>query len=359
MRKVIADLLDQDPDIAVVDTARNGREALEKVEALSPDVVTLDLEMPVMDGLACLQALMERRPLPVIMLSSLTHAGAEATIRALELGAVDVVAKPSGAISLDLHKVAGELVAKVKAAARARVERRPGFTRPSRSHAGSAPVPPRPMADGHPAVRRADLRTGGARRPMRDVVLIGASTGGPRALQAVLAPLPADFPAPVLVVQHMPPGFTRQLAARLDQLCALRVVEAHDGMRLEAGTVYIAPGDYHLILTPGPGPVACLTQDPPRGGHRPSVDVLFASAASVPGLRAHLVVLTGMGSDGVWGARLLKERGQVGTVIAEDASTCVVFGIPRALIEAELADHVVPLGEIPRVLMDVVTHREV
>lgn len=194
---------------------------------------------------------------------------------------------------------------------------------------------------------------------MRDVVLIGASTGGPRALQAVLAPLPADFPAPVLVVQHMPPGFTRQLAARLDQLCALRVVEAHDGMRLEAGTVYIAPGDYHLILTPGPGPVARLTQDPPRGGHRPSVDVLFASAASVPGLRAHLVVLTGMGSDGVWGARLLKERGQVGTVIAEDASTCVVFGIPRALIEAELADHVVPLGEIPRVLMDVVTHREV
>jgi Chemotaxis response regulator containing a CheY-like receiver domain and a methylesterase domain len=360
MRQVITDLLAKDPDIVVIGTARNGQEALEKAMALRPDVITLDLEMPVMDGLAFLQALMARDPLPVIVLSSLTHAGAEATIRALELGAVDVVAKPSGAVSLDLHKVQGELVAKIKAASRARVARQPGSTGRDGARGEQGTVWPRsPHYARQPVAKDGGPKQEGERRPPCEVVLIGASTGGPRALQAVLAPLPADFPAPVLVVQHMPPGFTRQLAGRLDQLCRLCVVEAQDGMPLKAGTVYIAPGDFHLVLAPGPDPVVRLTQDPPRGGHRPSVDVLFASAANVPGLRAHLVVLTGMGSDGVWGARVLKERGQVGTIIAEDASTCVVFGMPRALIEAGLADRVVPLGEIPRVLMEAVTFREV
>jgi two-component system chemotaxis response regulator CheB len=360
MRKVISDILSSDPDIEVVDRAKNGLECIEKVKKLNPDVVTLDIEMPVMNGLEALELLMAQHPVPVVMLSSLTKEGADATIHALESGAFDFVTKPSGPISLDIHKVAEGIIEKVKEAARSRLKRMPLFGRwqsrlPSSDPAWSAVKPAAPQAPTRvPPAPNPSLAERGAQMPngkaAAKLVALGTSTGGPKALQTVLTAIPAHFPAPIVIVQHMPAGFTKSLAQRLDTLSAIRVTEAEDGQELEAGTAYIAPGGYHLEVQQVNGMLkAHLHQAEPRGGHRPSVDVLFESVSQLTNVDKWAIIMTGMGSDGTKGLKLMKERGPV-TSIMEDESTCVVFGMPRAAIQAGLADHVVPLEKIAELL---------
>lgn len=350
MRKVLTDLLNQDPELQVVGAARDGLDALDKVETLAPDVVTLDVEMPRLDGLSTLQELMKRRPLPVVMVSSLTRSGAEVTIRALAAGAVDFVAKPSGSISLDMAKVAGELVAKVKAARRAR----PRAAEPpaaAGSDAGStgavgtaaaAPAAAVPADEGRaPAALR--LRT-------QRVVVIGCSTGGPGALHQVLPRLPGSLAAGLLVVQHMPAGFTRSLADRLNELSSLHVREARPGDLVEPGVALVAPGGYHMLVAPDQ--TIRLSQDPPVHGVRPAVDKTLESVVPVFGRHTLAVIMTGMGYDGARGVSAVRRAG--GRAIAEDESTCVVYGMPKVVVETGNADRVVPLPAIAQTIADMV-----
>lgn len=348
MRKVIDDILSADPGIEVIDRAKNGLECIKKVKELKPDVITLDIEMPIMDGLEALEQLMKNHPLPVVMLSSLTQEGADATIRALELGAFDFVAKPSGPISLDIHKVADKILERVKAAATAsgRIRRFRLAPTPVQS------LPKKePLVDSKLPMKSSAPKLSSASK----LVVIGTSTGGPKALQTLLTSLPANFAAPITIVQHMPPGFTKSLAQRLDTLCSIRVVEAEDGQQLEDGTAYIAPGGFHMeiIQQAGGRLLIRLNKDEPRGGHRPSVDTMFDSVCEITNVNKWAVIMTGMGSDGTKGLKLMKEKGQVVSVI-EDESSCVVFGMPRAAIQAGLADHVVPLERIAETLIRLV-----
>lgn len=367
MRKVIADILSQDPSIEVIDRAKNGQECIEKVKSLQPDVITLDLEMPVMNGLEALELLMKEHPVPVVMLSSLTREGAEQTIRALELGAIDFVTKPSGSISLDIHKVADGIVEKVKAAAHTKSRQRKlggPSTRPLhspvQSGATNAQVPPMPLpaptvGSNHAPVMTRQSRPAGFGTAVTKLVAVGTSTGGPKALQTLLTTIPEHFPAPIVVVQHMPAGFTRSLAQRLDTLCYLRVVEAENGQALESGTVHIAPGGYHMeVADQGGGKLSIhLHQADPRAGHRPSVDVLFESVSKLTNVSKWAIIMTGMGSDGTKGLRQMKEAGPV-TSIIEDESSCVVYGMPRSAVLAGLADNIVPLEKIAETLVRLV-----
>ncbi|MZP30553.1 chemotaxis-specific protein-glutamate methyltransferase CheB [Heliobacterium undosum] len=365
MRKVISDMIAAEPGMVVVGTARNGQDALEKIGQLSPDVLTLDVEMPVMDGLTTLERIMASRPMPVVMLSSLTQQGADATMQALQKGAVDFVPKPSGAISLDIHKVRQELIGKLKVAAIAKVRTRvvdfrtlkPPISPPSASTTPS--VLPAPVQVPAPVARAKTPPAMGTQR-LNKLVLLGTSTGGPKALYEVIPKLPADLGAAVLIVQHMPPGFTRSLAERLDAASVLKVKEAQDGEEIQPGVVYIAPGDYHFKVTVaeqlGAGRTlrVKLTQEPPVGGHRPAVDVMMLSVAQQFWSHMVGVILTGMGGDGTEGMKLIKSR--QGRTIAEDASTCVVFGMPKVAIESGCVDKVVPLtgvaDEIVKSLQD-------
>ncbi|HHY33863.1 MAG TPA: chemotaxis response regulator protein-glutamate methylesterase [Firmicutes bacterium] len=355
-RKVVSDMLGSDPDITVVDIARDGKAAVEKARALQPDVITMDVEMPVMDGLAALRAIMSERPVPVVMLSALTQEGAATTIRALELGAVDFVAKPSHSMTVGLGEVRDQLVAKVKLAARAKVHV-PRLARPGVD--GTAGGGPRPSSGvpGEAASRgeRGHLGQGarqgaGPGEECDTVVVIGASTGGPSALNQVLPALPADLSAGVLIVQHMPPGFTKSLAARLAETSAIAVKEAESGDKLTDGVAFVAPGGYHMLLT-ADGEVA-LSTDPPRNGVRPSVDATMESAARVYGDRLVGVVLTGMGRDGAAGMAAIKAAG--GRTIAEHESSCVIYGMPKAVVDQGLADLVVPLQEVAGAIVQMV-----
>jgi two-component system chemotaxis response regulator CheB len=337
MRRVISEAIAAEPDMEVAGQAVNGLDALTKVEQLKPDVVTLDVEMPEMDGLTALRHLMARYPRPVVMLSSLTQAGAVTTIRALTIGAVDFVAKPSGAISLDFVKVREELLQKIRVAAKARV----GAAAAPRP----APTPSRPVARLQPQAPR----RGGFDR----VVVIGSSTGGPRALGTVVPGLPADGRTAYLIVQHMPAGFTRSLAERLDTLGPLSVREAQDGDQLAADTALVAPGDYHLRVNHAG--VVHLDQGPKIHGVRPSVDVALYSIAQHFGRRTVTAILTGMGSDGAAGAAAVRDAG--GVVLAEDESTCVVWGMPRAVVERAGADRVVPLDAMSSAIADALAVR--
>lgn len=343
-RKVVSDMLGSDPDITVVDIARDGRAAVEKARALRPDVITMDVEMPVMDGLAALRAIMGERPVPVVMLSALTREGAATTIEALELGAVDFVAKPSHSMTVGLGEIRDQLVTKVKLAARAKV-RVPRAARPRRTGQGGN-EPPGGVglsvtgSSGRPGA--GESRKTRASKESDIVVVIGSSTGGPSALNQVLPALPGDIPAGVLIVQHMPPGFTKSLAARLTETSAIAVKEAEAGDRLADGVALVAPGGYHMSVS-GDGEVV-LSTDPPRNGVRPSVDTTMESAARVYGDRLVGVVLTGMGRDGAAGMAAIKAAG--GRTIAEHESTCVIYGMPKAVIEQGLADMVVPIQEV-------------
>ncbi|KPL84152.1 hypothetical protein SE15_02995 [Thermanaerothrix daxensis] len=335
MRFTITRYLSEVPDIQVVGVARDGEEALEMIPRLNPQVVTLDVEMPRMDGLSTLQEIMRTQPRPVIMLSSLTKEGAQETVRALTLGAVDFVAKPES--KANIQTVLDEVVQKIRRAAQVQVRALPWATRQEVT------------ASGHSAVVKET-------RPWRDedvLVVIGASTGGPRALNELVPALPADMRAALLIVQHMPAGFTRSLAQRLDALSNFKIKEAAPGDRLEVGLGLVAPGGFHLTLDANG--VVNLNQNPPVHGVRPAVDVTLLSVAQNFASRTLGVILTGMGNDGANGAALIHASG--GYVIAEDESTAVVWGMPRSVIEARAADAVLPLHAIPAAIEQLVRQR--
>ena len=344
IRRLLSDVLAEDDRIEVVGTAANGKVALAKVPQVNPDLITLDVEMPVMDGLTTLRELRTLHPrLPVIMFSTLTERGAQVTLDALEAGASDYVAKPAnvGSVTASMAAVRAQLVPKVVAlCSRVAPAPPPTTTRPATAGTGSAgpagavgPIGGRP-----PAPRPA--------RPRKvEVLAIGASTGGPDALSTVLAALPATLPVPVVVVQHMPPVFTRQFADRLDSRCALRVSEAAPQTRLTPGHVLIAPGDYHLRVRAAAGSVtAHLDQGTPENYCRPAVDVLFRSVVEVYGGNVLGVVLTGMGADGARASAQIVEAG--GEVIVQDQATSVVWGMPGAVAAAGLASAQLPLPQV-------------
>jgi two-component system, chemotaxis family, protein-glutamate methylesterase/glutaminase len=313
--------------LVVVGAARDGREALEQIPRLQPDVVTLDVEMPRLDGLSTLREIMAHFPRPVVMLSSLTREGANETVQALTLGAVDFVAKPE--TRANMGAVMGEVIAKVRGAAGAQVRRS--------IHLNAALPPP-------PAAARRDAASKATRpRHSHDrVVIVGASTGGPRALNAVFQDWPANLPAAVLIVQHMPAGFTHSLAERLNSLSLLSIKEAEPGDTVEVGRGLLAPGGFHMTVDENEQ--IALNQNPPVQGVRPAVDVTMASVAQRYGASVIGVVLTGMGHDGTVGATLIRNGG--GRIIAEAEATSVVWGMPRSVVEAGQADEVVPLTEV-------------
>jgi two-component system chemotaxis response regulator CheB len=317
VRKAIERMLGTVDDIEVVGFAADGEEGLAKARELRPDVVTLDVKMPRLGGLETLERLMAEQPVAVLLMSSLTQEGAELTLRGLELGAMDFVDK-SSVQPMSMLSLAEELIAKVRALGGARVHARP---RPARSGGRDTGAPP------------------------AHCVVVAASTGGPTALQVVVPGLPAGFPAAVLVVQHIPRGFTKSLAERLDARSAIPVREARDGEAVEPGTVLIAPAGIHSRLARRGGAVVVVLDEEPRDAlHRPSADVLMASAAEVYGSLALGVVLTGMGSDGTEGLRAIREKG--GLTLAEAEETCVIYGMPKAAFEAGVVHRIVPLEKV-------------
>jgi two-component system, chemotaxis family, protein-glutamate methylesterase/glutaminase len=328
MRKLIPQMLATDESIEVVGTAMDGNFALKKIEELKPNVVTLDLEMPGMNGIDTLKEIMRRQPVPVIVFSSHSTEGASVTMKALGLGAFDFVTKPKDA-SAHLRETAKELIAKVKAASECKLKPRllPG-------------VPPRPEKVSVPAVS-----------PTK-VVAIGVSTGGPQAMEYLLSQLPGDFPGSIVVVQHMPDGFTDMFARRLDELCALRVKEAQSGDVLQPGRVLICPGNRHIKVKRLPlGDVVILSEEPRVNGHRPSADVLFRSAAEEFRNQAVGVIMTGMGDDGAEGLGAIKKEG--GVTIAQSEESCVVYGMPKAAIERGYALRVVGLDVLATTLQGI------
>ncbi|MEN6413171.1 MAG: chemotaxis response regulator protein-glutamate methylesterase [Veillonellales bacterium] len=336
MRKLLSDFFTAEPDFTVVDAARNGKDAIEKVKWFKPDLITMDVEMPVLDGIKALEVIMRDVPTPVVMISSLTRDGADATIRALELGAVDFVAKTAGSIS-SIAGIKTEILAKCRAAVKANVIQ-------LKKRSPDEPAVVRPMqAAPSPAMANSD-----------QIIAIGTSTGGPRALQEIITKLPSSLPCGVVIVQHMPPGFTKSLAERLNSLSSLRVKEAENNDVIRPGVVLIAPGDYHMIVRQeGNQKVVKLNRDPSVGGHRPAVDPMLESVAKVYGQRAVGVILTGMGHDGSKGMQLIKQ--QRGYTIAEDQSTAVVFGMPKSAIELGVIDKVAPLSDIAAEIVRSVT----
>jgi two-component system chemotaxis response regulator CheB len=328
IRRAVIRMFEGSPDIRIIDVASDGEMAIALVKKLRPDVVTLDIKMPILDGLAALERIMKECPTPVVMLSSLTEKGGENTLKALELGAVDFIDKSSAGGPMDLSGLARELAAKIHIAARVDMIK----LRQGSAVKASAALPKRLATE-----KRTEL------------VLIGTSTGGPPALQAVLSKLPADFPSPILVVQHMPVGFTASLSERLNRLCAVSVKEAEDGEEIEAGWVYLAPAGKHMKVNRNGNKLRVVLDTlPAEALHRPSVDALFESAAALCN-NILAVVLTGMGKDGSVGAKAIKKAG--GRVIIEAEETSIVFGMPKAVMESIAVDGEVPLYDVAETIL--------
>lgn len=360
-RRRVSEILSADPTIQVVGTATNGKEAIDQAIALKPDVITMDYEMPMMDGITAVRHIMQRCPTPVLMFSSLTHEGARVTLDALDAGAVDFLPKNFEDISRNPEKVKQMLCEKVHSISRS--NRRSLFSAPAPTPAPapaaaptssfSRPAPaPAPVARPAPAApTRAAAPSAHSPAPKRKaykLVAIGTSTGGPVALQRVLTQLPANFPAPIVLVQHMPAAFTKAFAERLDKLCRISVKEAEDGDILRPGLALLAPGGKQMMVD-GRGAIKILPGDE-RLNYKPCVDITFGSAAKSYGDKVLAVVLTGMGADGREGARLLKQGGSA--VWAQDEASCVIYGMPMAIVKADLADAVYSLDDIGKHLVE-------
>jgi two-component system chemotaxis response regulator CheB len=370
VRRVLTEALTGDPNIEVVGIAANGKIALAKIPHLLPDLVTLDVEMPEMDGLETLTEIRKAYPsLPVIMFSTLTERGAQITVDALALGANDYLAKPSnsGSVGATVKAIQDELIPKIKVFCKQTcpltfAEPRSGeaacqgyHLRTTAAYGDPGGLPSRigravanPSSGGWPTRTLVKDTAGGPTQtaPRVDAIVIGTSTGGPNALTQILPKLPADLPVPVLVVQHMPPVFTARLAERLDQLAALQVVEASDGQAVSPGRIYLAPGDYHMMVQRHGTTVKIrLNQEAPECSCRPAVDVLFRSAVGLWGANVLSIILTGMGQDGMKGCQQIRAAG--GIVLAQDEATSVVWGMPGAVSRAGLAHDVLPLAELP------------
>ena len=333
VRGLLTEIIDRQPDMQCVGAAADPLVAREMIRNLNPDVITLDVEMPRMDGIDFLSRLMRLRPMPVVMVSTLTERGADVTLKALELGAVDFVAKPKIGVSDGLRQLGADITDKIRTAARARVHR---LATPAPAAAGAAPAKPAGLA----ALGRLSTEK---------IIFIGASTGGTEATKEVLVNLPPDSPA-VMITQHMPPGFTKSYATRLDGLCRIRVSEAVDGERVLPGHAYIAPGGHHLsVERSGANYIARVQVGQPVNRHMPSVEVLFDSAARVVGRNALGVMLTGMGADGARAMKTMRDAGSWN--VCQDEMSCVVFGMPREAIQQGAAHEVLPLTQIaPRLL---------
>jgi len=341
MRRELRRILESDPNIEVVATARDGQEAVEKTRKLDPDVVALDINMPVMDGLTALQYIMMESPRPVVMVSSLTQEGAIASYEALELGAVDFVGKPGGTISIDIGRAAEEIINKIKSAAGANMKRL-GLARTKQQRA-------------EPSGRRQPLTSPGGKGGK--IVVIGQSTGGPNTIMEVLPVLPENLGAPVIIIQHMPGSFTPSFAQRLDNNCALPIKEAERGDIIESNRGYLAPGDYHMLLAPRgmgkPEALVRLASEPSDALHKPSVDVTMMSALKFyGGPNIIAVLLTGMGADGADAMAAIRRAG--GRTIAESEETCVVFGMPREAIARGGAEFVLPAYKIGEKIVELV-----
>ncbi len=333
MRKALTNLIAADPSIVIVGTAANGEEAVAQTVKLDPDVITLDIDMPKMDGLTALQQIMRVKPTPVMMVSSLTEEGAQSTLKAMEYGALDFLPK-----SLSTkHDIFGEeLTKKIKLLARKKAllqlrhdKQKSDLVRPS---GGAASVVQTPC------------------RGARDIIAIGVSTGGPPAVQKVLSAFPANFPAAILIAQHMPAAFTGPFAKRLDSMCKISVSEAVDGERPKAGHAYVAPGGKHMVLTmKGPLMEISITQEPKSALYKPSATELMRSVAECVPRKSIGVILTGMGSDGLEGIKLLRQKG--GYIMAQNESSCVVYGMPKAIVEANLSDQTLDIAHMADALM--------
>ncbi|MFC4621734.1 chemotaxis response regulator protein-glutamate methylesterase [Comamonas nitrativorans] len=335
VRSLLAEIINRQADMECVGTANDPLVAREMIRELNPDVITLDVEMPRMDGIDFLGRLMRLRPMPVLMISTLTERGAEVTMRALELGAVDFVAKPRIGVANGLQQLAAEIVDKVRIAAKAHVHR---MVRSATAGAATTAAKPAPSS--------ASLL---GRVSTEKLIAIGASTGGTEAIKEVLVHMPADAPA-IVITQHMPPGFTTSFAARLNSLCQITVKEAVHGERILPGHAYIAPGGQQFSISrSGANYVAVVNDDPPVNRHKPSVEVLFKSVAQFVGRNAFGVMLTGMGADGAAAMREMKDAGSYNYV--QDEASCIVFGMPREAIAHGAADEVLPLGKIAEALL--------
>ncbi len=342
MRKILTDILNSDANINVIGTARNGREAVDIVGRLKPDVVTLDIEMPIMNGIDALKNIMEFHPVPIVMLSGLTFEGGKATMRALELGAIDFIQKPTNIFKTNSSDLKNEIIGKIKAAHYAKIIQKSDLAAKLK---GPPPIkgfkPRTPMQGVH---------------RVNNLIAIAVSTGGPRALQHIIPLIPKNFPASFLVVQHMPKGFTKILAERLDSLSQVNVKEAKDKEEIREGHVYVAPGDYHLEIVENQARnlFVQLSQKELVSGHRPSADVMFRSISNLKANHMNImgVIMTGMGSDGTKGLVELKSRTSA-HIVAQDEASSVVFGMPKSAINAGIVDEIVPLEKI----LDVIVNR--
>lgn len=338
MRKIISDILNSDKNIQVIGTAKNGKEAIQTIEALKPDVVTMDIEMPIINGLDALKNIMQTNPIPVIMLSSLTAKGAEATIEALELGAVDFIQKPSSLFKLNTEDFKVEIIQKVKSAHKAKL-----------ISSYSTSIKQRVE---HFDYKKEEVAI---KSPIKNIIAIGTSTGGPRALQHIIPSIPKGFPGSIFIVQHMPPGFTKSLADRLNSISHVTVKEAENSEKVYPAHVYIAPGNYHLRIKGNRSDELFidLSQDPPVSGHRPSVDVLFTSLSKLDlsAIKTVGIIMTGMGSDGTNGLKDLKNKKQW-HIIAQDEESCVVYGMPKSAIRAGVVDEILPLDRIMKAIIN-------
>ena len=348
MRKALTMMLEADPNIKVIGTARDGKEGFDKVMKLKPDLVTMDIEMPRMDGLTALKQIMDTYPVPVMMVSSLTTDGASATLDALELGAVDFIPKQLSYVSLDIVKIKDELLQKIKDIVKrkhilmARYKQQAAFKR-AKGAQSTLRTSIKPHVDTTEAA--APVKIIGKRNHPVNIISIGSSTGGPPALQSVITKLPRNLPVGIVIAQHMPAMFTKSLADRLDKLSMISVKEGEDGEYVEPGMVYIAPGGRQMITKKiGMKTRITITDKPEDSIYKPSVNVLVNSVVEIYGKSMLAVMLTGMGSDGLTAFKVVKEKG--GKIIAQNEETCVVYGMPRAVVEARIADHISPITDI-------------